>query len=74
MTQIDIKATTFSGGGHFSMPLIDIDSEDFRYSSPMPHVSGIQVTERMTEKEDAIKQHCDKIADELFELYKMVNE
>ena len=73
MSAIDIKATTFSGGGIFYIPIIEVECDDFFYSSTTPDLHGIQVSERLLDKEAAIKKHCDKIYDELSELYKIIN-
>lgn len=45
MSAIDIKATTFSGGGIFYIPIIEVECDDFFYSSTTPDVHGIQVSE-----------------------------
>ena len=74
MTKHDIIVKTYSLLCFGAVPFFDIECEKFRYSSTGVGHHGIQVTEDLLDKNDIIKQHCDKIADEIFELYKIINE
>ena len=74
MTKHDITAKTYSSLCFGAVPFFDIECERFRYSSTGVGHHGIQVTEDLLSKEDAIKNLCAEISDRMFELYKLINE
>jgi len=70
----DIIVRTISSKAFGSVPLIDIKSEDFIYSSPYPNMAGMQINQNLTEDEVVIKQMCSDITDKIYEVYKIVNK
>ena len=70
----DITVRTISSRAFGSVPLIDIKSEDFIYSSPYPTMAGMQINPNLEESEAAIKQICSDITDKVYELYKLINK
>lgn len=70
---IDIIAKTFSACGVFKPPMIEIESDLFRYSNTGVGYHGIQSVEEIADVEGKIKGLCSDISDKLLELHKIIN-
>jgi hypothetical protein len=70
---IDITAKTFSAYQVFKPPMIEIESDLFRYSNTGTGYHGIISVEEIADVEGKIKGLCSDISDKLLELHKIIN-
>ena len=70
----DIIIRTISSKAFGSIPIVDIKSEDFIYSSPWPTHYGMQINPNLEADKATIKQLCSDITDKVYELYKLTNK
>ena len=69
----EIKAETYSACGLWKIPIVEIKSEAFVYSSHNDEFHGLQINEELKEVEPEILKLCDEIGNKMRDLFKLIN-
>lgn len=70
----ELICTTFSNKGIWSVPIVEIMSDDIRYSDTSQGWHGLQVNKNLEPCEEEVKGLCSEISGKILELYKLINK